>query len=197
VALRQSYHDVNLTLNDLFGFRVSDAFLARITLWAAERYKDTYNRMKDKLRRGPLIHADETKVTVRNNTGYVWGFTNLDEAVYVYTPTREGNILEDMLDGFTGVLISDFYAAYDSAKCPQQKCLIHLVRDINNDLFHCPFDEELKQLAQRLVTVLKPTIDTIEKLGLPHPHLHKQKDEVAHYFPHLARPNIAFAAPRE
>lgn len=185
VALRQSYHDVNLTLKELFAFRISDAFLTRITFWAAGRYEDTYNRMKDKLRRGPLMHGDETKVTIRNNTGYVWAFTNLDEAVYIYTPTREGNVLEDMLNGFTGVLVSDFYAAYDSAKCPQQKCLIHLVRDVNNDLFHCPFDEELKQLAHQLVAVLKPIIETIDKFGLKQYHLNKHKEEVERYFHHL------------
>jgi hypothetical protein len=136
VALRQSYHEVNLALNDLFDFGVSDAFLTRITLWAAELYEDTYNRMKAKLQRGSLIHADETKVTVRNTTGYVWAFANLDEAVYVYTPTREKSILEVMLEGFSGVLVSDFYAAYDSAECAQQKCLrafgkkeFHVVRN--------------------------------------------------------------------
>ena len=37
------------------------------------------------------------------------------------------------------------------AKCAQQKCLIHLARDINDDLFHSPFDEELKGLAQAFV----------------------------------------------
>ena len=26
--------------------------------------------------------------------------------------------------------MSDFYAAYDGIRCPQQKCLIHLIRDL-------------------------------------------------------------------
>jgi hypothetical protein len=63
--------------------------------------------------------------------------------------------------------------------------LIHLVRDVNNDLFHCPFDEELKQLAQRLVAVLKPIIETIDKFGLKRYHLNKHKEEVARYFHRL------------
>jgi len=122
---------------------------------------------------------------VQGGNGYVWAFTNQEEVVYAYTPTREGTILEEMLDGFAGVLVSDFYAAYDSAKCPQQKCLIHLMRDINDDLFHSPFDEELKQLAQKLVAVLKPIIDTIDRFGLKHRHLNKHKQEVARYFRYL------------
>ena len=85
-----------------------------------------------------------------NQIGYVWAFANIEEVVYQYMATREGTILEEMLNGFTGVLVSDFYTAYDTPNCPQQKCLIHLMRDINDDLFHNPFDEELKQLAQKL-----------------------------------------------
>jgi hypothetical protein len=129
-----------------------------------------------------LIHADETKVIVKAHLGYVWAFTNLEEVVYVYTPTREGTILEEMLDGFAGVLVSDFYSAYDAPKCAQQKCLIHLIRDINDDLFHSPFDAELKQLGQGLVAVLKPIIDTIDRYGLKRYHLHKHKDDVERFF---------------
>jgi predicted RecB family nuclease len=186
VVLRQSYHDVGVAIKELFSLGLSDAFLTRMTLWAAERYKDTYDRMKDRLRRGSVIHADETKATVRTGTGYVWTFTNLEEVVYAYTPSRDGAIIADMLEGFTGVLVSDFYAAYDSPKCPQQKCIIHLVRDINNDVFHYPFDEELKQLAQRLVVVLKPIIETIDTFGLTHRHLNKHKVAVRRYFDYLS-----------
>ena len=84
-------------------------------------------RLKDNLRRGTLIHADETKVLVKGRPGHVWAFTNLEEVVYAYTPTREGTILDEMLEGFDGVLVSDFYSAYDSPRCKQQKCLIHLL----------------------------------------------------------------------
>jgi predicted RecB family nuclease len=184
VALRQSYEDVNLSLNEIFGLSFHYQVLDRIQPWA-ERYRATLAYMKDKLRGGSLIHADETKVSVQGGAGYVWAFTNLEEVVYIYTPTREGTILNDMLNGFSGVLVSDFYAAYDSAKCPQQKCIIHLMRDVNDDLFHNPFDEELKQLAQRLVAVLKPIIDTIDKFGLKHYHLNKHKEDVARYFRYL------------
>src|ERR1700758_4752500 len=144
----------------------------------AEHHRATYERLKEKLRKGPLIHGDETKVLVKGHAGYVWAFTNLEEVVYVYTHTWEGTILEEMLEGFKGVLVSDFYSAYDAPKCPQQKCLIHLMRDVNDDLFHSPFDEELKQLAQGLVAVLKPIIDTIDRYGLKRHHLHKHKEDV-------------------
>ena len=106
--------------------------------------------------------------------------------IYTYTATREGTILDELLDGFTGVLVSDFYAAYDSPKCLQQKCLIHLMRDINNDIFYTPFNEELKQLAHRFVAVLKPIIDTIDEYGLKKYYFRKYKYGVACFIDFLA-----------
>jgi len=185
VALRVSYEDVAQSLNDLFGFSFPPTVVHKIKARLATRYQMTYEKLKSKLRLGSLVHADETKGKVKGQEGYVWAFTNLEEVVYAYTPTRDGNILEAVLEGFKGVLVSDFYSAYDGVKCPQQKCLIHLMRDINDDLFHNPFDEELKQLAQKLVAVLKPIIDTIDKYGLKRFHLHKHKQPVEAYFSYL------------
>ena len=36
--------------------------------------------------------------------------------------------LKELLAGYSGVLVSDFYNAYDGINCPQQKCLLHLLR---------------------------------------------------------------------
>jgi predicted RecB family nuclease len=186
VALRQTYDDITEELNDLFNFSFTYEVLKRIKPDMAERYRPTYEKLKEKLRRGPLAHADETKAQVKGHAGYVWAFTNLEEVIYVYTPTRDGDILGKVLDGFTGVLVSDFDAAYDGVKCPQQKCLIHFMRDINDDLFHNPFDEELKQVAQQFVAVLKPIIDTMDKHGLKRHFLHRHKKEVEGFVGYLA-----------
>jgi hypothetical protein len=71
-----------------------------------------------------------------------------------------------MLEGFQGVLVSDFFSAYESVKCAQQKCLRHFLRDVNEDLKKHPFDEEFKAFAQRFGTLLRSIVDTIDKHGL-------------------------------
>ena len=123
-----------------------------------------------------LIHADETKVQIKHSVvGYVWAFTSTETVVYLYHPTREGTFLKETLGDFAGVLVSDFYAAYDSVTCHQQKCHLHLMRDINDDLLHHPFDEELKELARRYTLTLKPMVETIDKHGLKTKFLSKHK----------------------
>ena len=185
IALRQSYEDLTTSLNDIFGFSFNYSILRHIKPRMAAQHRTTYNRLKEILRQGPLIHGDETKVKLQSTMGYVWAFTNMEEVIYAYTPTREGTILTDLLTGFQGVLVSDFYSAYDSPDCQQQKCLIHLIRDINDDLFHNPFDEELKQLTQKFVSLLKPIIETIDRFGLKRHFLNKHKLDVDRYYRYL------------
>ena len=80
-----------------------------------------------------------------------------------------------MLSPFRGVLISDFFTAYDSLPCGQQKCLAHFVRDIDDDLFHNPLDAELKMVAQSFGGLLRAIVGTIDRYGLKKRHLHKHK----------------------
>ena len=98
-------------------------------------------------------------------------FTNLTSVAYVYAGSREAAILEDLLKGFNGVLVSDFYAAYDSVPCAQQKCLIHLMRDINEDVLKNPFNEELTTIARGFGALLREIVETVDTYGLKARHI--------------------------
>jgi hypothetical protein len=141
----------------------------------------------DKILSGPVLHIDETEVKLKTSKGYVWVFANLEDVVFLYRPTREGHFLKKLLKNFKGVLVSDFYAAYDSIDCPQQKCLIHLLRDMNQDLLNNPFDEELQLVTGPFGVLLRDAVTTIDKHGLKRCHLKKHDRGVAQYFESLAR----------
>jgi len=175
IALLRSQHNIVEEMRELFSYEYPVRIISSFKSHAAVFYEPSYNQLFAKIRTGHLLHADETKVSVKGIRGYVWAFTNLEEVVYVYTSSREGKILDQVLDGFKGVLISDFYAAYDSQPCPQQKCLIHLIRDINDDLFKNPYDEDLKKLSSEFTKIIVPMIETIDKYGLKKRHLNKHK----------------------
>ena len=89
----------------------------------------------------------------------------MQQVVYIYNETREANIFHALLKDFTGVLVSDFYPGYEGIQCSQQKCLIHLIRDLNDDLKH-PFDDEFKWLANAFAELLRPMVKTIDRHGL-------------------------------
>ena len=99
------------------------------------------------------MHIDDTETELQQGKGYVWVFTNLEEVVFMFRPTREGAFLQKLLKDFHGVLISDFYSAYDSINCPQQKCLIHLMRDMNERLA----DQSIRRRTSINYRFLRPT----------------------------------------
>ena len=144
----------------------------------ARRYRKTCERILARIVAGGLVHADETHVNLQKGKGYVWVLTNLEDVVYMYRPNREAAFLQDLLKDFKGVLVSDFYSGYDSLPCEQQKCLVHLIRDINDDLMGNPYDEEFKALAAEFGKLLRSIVGTIDKYGLKKRHLHKHKAEV-------------------
>jgi len=184
VSLRQTSEAIAEALNDVFAIRVPLGSLAKLVKRAADRYRSTYESLLTALRTGQLVHADETKARIKGSISkrYVWAFANAQTVVYVYSQTRDGDTPRDTLTGFRGVLVSDFYAAYDSLDCPQQKCLIHLVRDLNDDLAKHPFDEELKEMTGRFASLLQAVVGTIDRYGLTKYHLHKHKKDVDTFY---------------
>jgi hypothetical protein len=184
VVLRQTTEATADALADQFGIVISRGEVSKIRNQAAERYRGSYESLLAALRGGHLVHADETRAKFKRagKRGYVWVFANPDTAVYVYSPTRDGETVRTVLDGFKGVLVSDFYAAYDGMDCPQQKCLVHLARDLNDDLVKRPFDENLKQLAGRFASLMQAVVGTIDRYGLKRHHLHKHKREVDRFY---------------
>jgi predicted RecB family nuclease len=186
IELRIPQERIAIFLHDLLGFNLARSAVNGLKASAAAFYKDTYDKLVEKITSGRLIHADETRVNLKAGIGYVWVFTNLENAVYVYSASREGELLHSLFKDFKGVLVSDFYAAYDSLSCPQQKCLIHLIRDMNDDLMKEPFNEEIKLLTGEFSLLLKAIIATVDSFGLKGRFLRKHKLSVDRFFKHLA-----------
>ena len=173
------------SLLSLFAYQIGQPTINGLKRRAAELYQDTYEEIKHTLLHGKLIHADETHLSTKSSSGYVWVFTSMEEVVYLWSATREGSVPVEFLSGFTGVLVSDFYSAYDSISCAQQKCLVHLIRDLNEDVLKESFNEEMKALVHEFTALLKPVVETIDRFGLKAHFLKKHRAEVARFYERL------------
>jgi predicted RecB family nuclease len=167
---------------DCFGLRVNLQELHMMKSLVARYYRPASKRILDRIVGGGLVHSDETHVNLQKGKGYVWALTNLEDVLYMYKPSREAAFLRELLKDFKGVLVSDFYTGYDSLPCEQQKCLVHLIRDVNADLKGSPYDEEFKALAAEFGKLLRSIVGTIDRYGLKTRHLHKHKVEVGRFF---------------
>jgi predicted RecB family nuclease len=189
IELHVPQHAIARNLNTLFGFQFSGNTINAIKASSATRYQETYERILQRIIAGKLVHADETQAIVKGASQYVWVFTNLEEVAYIYSDTREAHTLQNVLHDFDGVLVSDFYTAYDSIDCLHQKCLVHLLRDINEDVFKHPFNDEMVEIAHAFAALIRPIVETIDQFGLKARHLRKHKTAVERFYRVLARRN--------
>jgi hypothetical protein len=158
-----------------------------IKISATKQYEMTYRSILQRIVAGPLVHADETQVMIKGEVRYVWVFTGLEDVAYVYSESRDASIAQDLLNSFHGVLVSDFYAGYDSINCAQQKCLIHRLRDINEDVLRALFNKEMEELAHSFASLLRPVVDAVDRFGLKARHLRKLRPAVDRFYSALSK----------
>jgi transposase-like protein len=177
-----SFLKIRKNLEDTFALGISITTLHRFKSLAASYHRRTYQELLDRIVHSPVIHVDETQFKLKTEAGYVWVLTNVDDVVFAYRSSREGRFIWELLENFDGVLVSDFYGAYDSLPCAQQKCLIHLIRDLNTDLYKNPFDKELRDICQQFGVVLRGCVETIDKHGLKKRYLQKHRKTVDRFY---------------
>jgi len=185
VVHRMSLKHLAAMFEECFGMRIRFQEFHMLKSLMARRFRPTCKRILDRILKGGLIHSDETHANLKQSKGYVWVVANLEDVLYMYRPNREAAFIQDLLRDFRGVLVTDFYSGYDSLLCEQQKCLVHLIRDINDDLKGNSFDEEFKALAAEFGALLRSIVATIDMYGLKCCHLHKHKPAVARFFENL------------
>lgn len=190
IELRLPQETVAAFLSKLFAFNLCRGTANKFKVTAAEFYQPTYDSLLKRIVAGRLVQADETKVDFKSRRGYVWTFTNLSEVAFIYADSREGDVVKSLLNDFKGVLVTDFYAAYDGIECPQQKCLIHLIRDLNDDLIGEPFNEELKGLVADFARLLRPMVATVDRYSLKARFLRKHRREVERFYHALRDLNL-------
>ena len=160
---------------ETFGIPLRVQVMYRFKAVVARHYAAQYASILREIVIGRALYVDETPVNLWKSKGYVWVFAAVDAVYFFYKDSREGSFLPEMLAEFNGVLISDFFTAYDALAIPQQRCLIHLMRDLNDELLKHPFDAELKKFGQMFSSVLRGIVETIDRFGLKKRHLRKHK----------------------
>lgn len=183
VQYRMSFNQIINTLFDSFNICVSLTEMQEFKGKLAAKYQETYNEIINIVMQGSLAHVDETQASARDmSSGYVWVFACMDSVFYLLKPNREADFLHDIFKNFQGVIVSDFYSGYDSIKCVQQKCLVHLIRDLNEDLLKNQFNLELKSIVTNFGSLLKMIVTTINQYGLQKRFLNKYQEEVDEFY---------------
>jgi transposase len=114
---------------------------------AAQHAQLAVAEVLERIRASPVVQADETGWRQEGANGYVWTFSTPTER-YFLRRGRDKGVVDEVLDeSFAGVLVSDFYAAYNHYPGLKQRCWAHLLRDIHDLKVLYPKDAKLAQWA--------------------------------------------------
>jgi transposase len=114
---------------------------------AAQQAQPAVAQVLERIRASPVVHADETGWRQDGANGYVWTFSTPTERYFLRRGRGKGVVDEVLDESFNGVLVSDFYAAYNHYPGLKQRCWAHLLRDIHERKVVYPDDTGLAQWA--------------------------------------------------
>jgi len=175
ISLRLPVGVISRATSDLLSVDLDDVTILDFVRQFAVEHSVTERRLFERILAAPLVHVDETTINIHGENQYVWVMTDGEHVIFHLTATRETSFIQELLHGYGGILISDFYGGYDALPCRQQKCLVHLIRDLNDDLWKKPFDTEYECFVSAFRDVLTPILEDIEKFGHKARHLGKHK----------------------
>lgn len=129
--LHLSYDKIRRNLERCFGLKTTNATLCNAVKLISDYYKKEFEKIKKQMRKAKAVYVDETGWKINGKSYWLWTFVTEDVAFFKIDKRRSSKVPKEVLgEDFKGVVISDFYSAYNS-KLPykKQKCLVHLLRD--------------------------------------------------------------------
>ena len=182
IVLRLSLDSISTQVDDLFNEHLSTASIDYFVQQFAKIYAPTEKKLLKQILQSPYAHADETKLSILGTSQYAWVLTDGIHVVFWLTQTRETTVLQELLKDYKGILVSDFYGGYDAFACRQQKCLVHLLRDLNEDLWKNPFNMEYEKFVAKVSNLFVPIFDDVYKYGLRKRNLGKHMKAVYQFY---------------
>ena len=129
---RLPFRTVQWYLRTVHQLRLSLGAIVRAIHQVARQAQPAVDRILERIRGSPVVHADETGWREDGANGYAWTFSTPTER-YFLRRGRHKEVVDEVLDeSFSGVLVSDFYAAYHHYPGLKQRCWVHLLRDIHD-----------------------------------------------------------------
>jgi transposase len=120
----------------------------------ARRGKAVVEAFKHETRGSPVVNGDETTWREDGVNGYVWSFSTDKVRYFLYRKSRSASVVKEVLGSeFEGVVVSDFYAAYNAHLGPHQRCRVHLLRDIHELREKHASDKQLRKWAEAIKAI--------------------------------------------
>jgi len=150
-------------MQEMAGLRISEGAIAKALQRLSQWLEVEMAEILKAIHSSPDIRADETGWKINGKGHWLWAFVNQRLACYLIRRSRGSKVVKEILGtDYGGVLITDFYAAYNGLNAKKQKCLVHLLREIHRCVEKSD-NEELLQYCKTLKRIIKDAIHLDQK----------------------------------
>lgn len=117
---------------EFFDIKISKGTVSNHEKIISNAIKPCYDDLLDKIKKEPVVHADETTHIESTKKHWVWIGVSSDITVFAFNKSRGKKAAQNLLGtSFMGYLVSDRYSAYNFVPSNmRQICWAHLKRDI-------------------------------------------------------------------
>ena len=134
-------------LQTVHRLKLSAGAIVEVIHGVARQARSSMAEMLERIRASGVVHADETGWRQDGVNGYVWTFSTPTDRYFVRRGRNKEVVDEVLGESFGGVLVSDFYAAYNHYPGLKQRCWAHLLREVDDLQASYPHDAVLARWA--------------------------------------------------
>ncbi len=140
-------------------FQLSSGGLVQMWYRLADILEAWYDEIAQEVIQSAVLFGDETGWRLDGKTAWLWCFTSRSGTLFSIERSRAGPVvLKFITDQFGGVLVSDFWGAYNILTCVKQKCLVHLLRDLERVEQYKDTGQDWAAFAKKLRRLIRDAI---------------------------------------
>jgi transposase len=156
ITLRMTIAAIQTYLQGAHRLWLSTGEIVELLHDVAHTTQMSLDALREQMRASSVVHADETGWRENGQNGYAWVFATPGAQgirYYEHDHSRGQAVVRRIIgppDGqqSTACLVTDFYCGYNDYAGPQQRCWVHLVRDLRKLKDEYPSDDAVLAWAR-------------------------------------------------
>lgn len=178
-GLGLSLEKIQSLFHEFYGLNIASGTLSEMLSRLGEQMKPAYDILHEGILGAKVLNGDETGWRVDGINHWLWSFSCSTFVYYHIDRSRGQQVVSLVLgESFAGVLVSDFYNAYNLICALKQKCWVHVLREIKKIEKEYPKDQVALLFAKRIKRQIKRALSLKAKQEELEPSAFKKRAQV-------------------